>query len=549
MCLKYRYMDINTLINTIKQHHPNPRINLIKKADKLLKESLKTFNFIEKKRLYGKAIQRVLPISQENARAEFICAVLFFDLVEKTPKLDEIVHRKLDKKVAQILKAFNYAKKNLSDQTEILDHSLKTAQKIATLKVKTPTICASLLHALPHTTKTGIKEIEKNFGKDTAKMIENFQKIKSIKVRNTSLYANHLREMILGMAKDPRVIMIKMCSNIEKLKKQIIDNPEKLKFLAVESLEILAPIADLLGTWRLRWQLEDYAFRILNPEEYKKIEKRFNVDEKKNRDKYIQKTKNILLRQTKTKNINCLLEGRFKHFYSIYRKMKHKQKSFMEICDVFALRVVTDSIDDCYRILGIIHNLWKPKQGRVKDYIANPKKNHYRSLHTTVFGLNGRLTEFQIRTKEMNDEAKYGLAAHWYYKNPRKKTPAWIEEILEKQRQYKDDEEFLNNFSSEILPKKIYIYTPKGEILSLPFGSTPIDFAYHIHTEIGHKCRRAMVNELPVKLNHRLKTNDVVLIEVDRSQKGPKPEWLDFVRTKQAKKKIESFFNQKRKVV
>ncbi|HMB26325.1 MAG TPA: HD domain-containing protein [Patescibacteria group bacterium] len=542
-------MDINTLINTIKQHHPNPRINLIKKADKLLKESLKTFNFIEKKRLYGKAIQRVLPISQENARAEFICAVLFFDLVEKTPKLDEIVHRKLDKKVAQILKAFNYAKKNLSDQTEILDHSLKTAQKISTLKVKTPTICASLLHALPHTTKTGIKEIEKNFGKDTAKMIENFQKIKSIKVRNTSLYANHLREMILGMAKDPRVIMIKMCSNIEKLKKQIIDNPEKLKFLAVESLEILAPIADLLGTWRLRWQLEDYAFRILNPEEYKKIEKRFNVDEKKNRDKYIQKTKNILLRQTKTKNINCLLEGRFKHFYSIYRKMKHKQKSFMEICDVFALRVVTDSIDDCYRILGIIHNLWKPKQGRVKDYIANPKKNHYRSLHTTVFGLNGRLTEFQIRTKEMNDEAKYGLAAHWYYKNPRKKTPAWIEEILEKQRQYKDDEEFLNNFSSEILPKKIYIYTPKGEILSLPFGSTPIDFAYHIHTEIGHKCRRAMVNELPVKLNHRLKTNDVVLIEVDRSQKGPKPEWLDFVRTKQAKKKIESFFNQKRKVV
>jgi len=542
-------MDINTLINTIKQHHPNPRINLIKKADKLLKESLKTFNFIEKKRLYGKAIQRVLPISQENARAEFICAVLFFDLVEKTPKLDEIVHRKLDKKVAQILKAFNYAKKNLSDQTEILDHSLKTAQKISTLKVKTPTICASLLHALPHTTKTGIKEIEKNFGKDTAKMIENFQKIKSIKVRNTSLYANHLREMILGMAKDPRVIMIKMCSNIEKLKKQIIDNPEKLKFLAVESLEILAPIADLLGTWRLRWQLEDYAFRILNPGEYKKIEKRFNVDEKKNRDKYIQKTKNILLRQTKTKNINCRLEGRFKHFYSIYRKMKHKQKSFMEICDVFALRVVTDSIDDCYRILGIIHNLWKPKQGRVKDYIANPKKNHYRSLHTTVFGLNGRLTEFQIRTKEMNDEAKYGLAAHWYYKNPRKKTPAWIEEILEKQRQYKDDEEFLNNFSSEILPKKIYIYTPKGEILSLPFGSTPIDFAYHIHTEIGHKCRRAMVNELPVKLNHRLKTNDVVLIEVDRSQKGPKPEWLDFVRTKQAKKKIESFFNQKRKVV
>jgi GTP pyrophosphokinase len=336
-----------------------------------------------------------------------------------------------------------------------------------------------------------------------------------------------------------------MCSNIDKLERvqEKEFQSDEIKNLAAESLEILAPIADLLGMWRLRWKLEDYSFKILYPNEYNKISRRFNIDEKKNRDKYIQKTIHIVQKAAEEKNINCTISGRFKHYYSIYQKMKFKKKSFNEILDVFALRVIVDSVDDCYRMLGIIHRLWAPKHRRIKDYIGAPKNNNYRTLHTTVFGVNGKLTEFQIRTKEMDQEAKFGIAAHYSYKNKVSKNPDWIKELLLKQQQY-TDEEFLNNFSSDLLTKRIFVYSPKGDVISLPEESTPIDFAYQIHTELGNKCSGAIVNDLPVALNHKLVTNDIVEIITDRQQIGPSSDWLNFVKTKTAKKQINDYFEK-----
>jgi GTP pyrophosphokinase len=224
--------------------------------------------------------------------------------------------------------------------------------------------------------------------------------------------------------------------------------------------------------------------------------------------------------------------------------MKAKKKSFDEICDVFALRVIVSSIDECYRMVGVIHRLWRPRHRRFKDYIAAPKNNHYQSLHTTVFGLNGRPTEFQVRTKEMDEEANYGIASHWHYKHFKKKVPPWIQELLVRQQEYKNDEEFFNKFSSEILNNRIYVYTPKGDVISLPAGATPVDFAYHIHTEIGNKCAGAVVNDIEVALNHQLATNDVVQILLDRTRGGPDYNWLNFVKTNAAKKHIENYFNR-----
>lgn len=322
-------------------------------------------------------------------------------------------------------------------------------------------------------------------------------------------------------------------------------SPEDTKQLAKESLELLSPIADLLGVWSLRWPMEDHAFKILYPEEYEKIYNHFNSEERENREKFIQKMKSIVKKAAKDTGIACEIHGRFKHYYSIYQKMQLKNKFFHEIGDVFALRIIVDSKEDCYRMLGIIHNLWRPKHRRIKDYIASPKNNNYKSLHTTVYGLNGRPTEFQIRTHEMDEEAEYGIAAHYYYKNTKTKVPHWIKDLLAKQASMAD-EEFYKNFSTQVLIDHVYVYTPKGDVLSLPQGSTPIDFAYQIHTQIGHHCVGAIVNDRPFQLDQELSTNDTIEILTDPNQTGPKKEWLNFIKTDVAKKTIETYFNPKK---
>ena len=525
-------MSLEKTIQILKQNQPKASTQILTDCHNFLKQEVGNFSFLNKQNIYNKGIDQALRTAQNKAGVEFIATAFLFELANKDRDIIKKIKKTLGDDIYYLILAYLTAKNSTEEQT--FTHLYNTACIISETHIDKAAICAALLHDI-----TDINKIKKLFGAETAKLVDRYQKIKNIQISKNTKYANNLREMTITMAEDLRVIIMKMCSNIDKMKNASLYDQKLIAELANESLEILAPMADLLGIWRLRWQLADLAFHILQPTEYQKIAKRFNVDEKKNRGKYVQKTKNILLKATTEAKINCQIDGRFKHFYSIYKKMKLKNKGFNDIADVFALRIIVDNIDDCYRILGIIHRLWKPKKRRIKDYIAAPKNNNYRSLHSTVFGINARLTEFQIRTKEMDEQAKYGIASHWKYKNTVKKNPPWIQELLIKQGKLKDDEEFLSNFSSDFLDKRIYVFTPKGDVIALPTGATPIDFAYHIHTEIGNKCTGAIINDVPAPLNQTLSTHDVVEVILDRKQPGPKAEWLKFVKATSTKKHIE----------
>ena len=541
-------MGIEKIIETLKEGQAEPKAELLEKTFNFFQTHTSAISFFDKKNLQSAALDAGLEHAVESALPEFVAAVMLFGLARRDASVIKEIEETLGAEIADIVRSHEFARRQFEDtEKALLDHSFRTAAKLATIKISTAAICAALLHEIPAHTAIPLEELQKTFSAEIFGLTEKFQKIRNIRTANSAQFVYHLREMVMAMVDDLRVIMMKMCSNLDRLKHfgELGINDEKLKNVARESRELLAPIADLLGMWQLRWQLEDAAFEILEPEAYKKIAHQFNIDERKNRDKYIQKTKNIVAKAMAEAGIPCQIEGRFKHFYSIHCKMLDKKKGFDEIGDIFALRVIVDTIDNCYRALGVIHRLWRPKHRRIKDYIAASKSNNYRSLHTTVFGLNGRATEFQIRTREMDDTANFGVAAHWYYKNARKKVPPWIQELLVKQQQYKNDAEFLTKFKSDILNDRIYIYTPKGDVVSLPAGSSPIDFAYHIHSEIGHKCAGVKINDLPAVVNTPLSTNDIVEIILDRNQPGPKREWLQFVKTEAAKKHIENYFNRR----
>ncbi len=536
-------MSLSAIFNIIKATRPKTDLGLIEVGHKILQNQLKNYSGREKNNLLNEAIDKACQAARENADLDFITAALFFPIKNKEKNLLKQLRRQTNENIAKYVTAHDFMITALADEIHkpIVNHSYHTALLLTESSVDTDTIVAGMLHQIPHHTAYELKHIKKTFGSNVSDLLEKYYRIQNLTVTVGERYVQHLKEMVLSMSQDLRVITIKMCANIDRMKYLPNLEDEQIKNLAIESRDVLAPIADLLGMWRLRWQLEDLAFRVLEPEEYKKISRRFNVDEKKNREKYIQKTKQIVEKAMKEAGVEGHINGRFKHFYGIYNKMQRKNKRFNEVHDVFALRIIVRSVDECYRVMGIIHNIWKPKTGRIKDYIAIPKPNNYRSLHTTVFGLNGRLTEFQIRTKEMDHEAKFGIASHWKYKNQNTPNPKWIQEILDKQQQFKDDEEFLAHFSSAILNNRIFVFSPKGDVISLELDATPVDFAYAIHTELGDKCQGAIVNELAVPLNHKLKTNDVVEVIVDRQQPGPKAEWLGFVKSKKAKRKIESY--------
>lgn len=541
-------MTFQKLLGITRNLQPNISTELLEKTYNLLKKLLNDLAFAEKRQIHNQSLERAQTAAEHQTDIEFICAALLVDLIKRNKNLEKIARKKLNANIGLILKSFAYARAHLPlepPKEACLNHAYQTALAVAKVHAGTTATCAALLQDIPQQTPDQKRELTKIFGADIVTLIEKFQKIRILKTASNQPSTANLREMVLGMTQDLRVVILKMCSNLDYLKNAEADKiTPGITSLATESLEILSPIADLLGAWHLRWQMEDEAFRLLEPEAFKEISRRFDIDEKKNREKYIQKTRQLVLKACQEQGVECEINGRFKHFYAIYQKMKRKQKKFNEIRDVFALRVIVNQPDDCYRVLGLIHSLWKPVPGRVKDYIAAPKSNQYRSLHTTVFGLNGRATEFQIRTKEMDETARFGIAAQWNYKNQNKKTPDWIQEILDKQQKFQNDKDFINNFYSEILANRIYVYTPKSDVLALPVGATPLDFAYLLHSEVGHHCIGAKVNGEPYPLNHPLKNNDVVEIITDRQAGRPQIEWLNFVKSSGARKHIESYFNK-----
>jgi GTP pyrophosphokinase len=442
--------------------------------------------------------------------------------------------------------AFN-AHKNQKRKTgePYIQHSLQTAFILAQMKTDINTVIAGLLHDVPEDTDCSIEEIKKNFGEEVAGLVEGVTKLSKIKYRGVERYAESLRKMLLAMSEDLRVIIIKFADRFHNLRTLDPLPPEKRERIARETLEIYAPIADLLGAWRLKWQMEDLCFKHLYPEEYKKIEYKYEVEKKVERNQYFQTVKNILSEKLKKEGVEHKINSRFKHLYSIYKKMQAKERRFDEIYDVFAMRVIVDTIPDCYKALGIIHNLWRPKPERFKDYIALPKPNGYRSIHTTVFGPDGKATEFQIRTKEMDDQAHYGVAAHWYYKQNlafgKSKQPRWIKEILDIQANIKDTDKFIKQVKLDVFRDRIFVFTPKGDVYDLPEGASPVDFAYAVHTDVGNRCAGAMINNKMSNLDTQLKSGDMVEIVTDKNRKGPNRDWLKFVKTQKARNKIKQY--------
>lgn len=427
-----------------------------------------------------------------------------------------------------------------------INHPLHTAFYLAQIKADLNTVIAGLLHDVPEDTARTLEEIKKEFGDEVYMLVKGVTKLGKIKYRGIERYRENLRKMFLAMADDLRVILIKFCDRLHNLR--TIDSlpPNKQQRIAKESLEIYAPIAGLLGIWSLKWQMEDICFKYLYPEEFKKLERKYEVEKRAERNQFFHKLKHSLDIKLKENGIQYQIEYRFKHLYSIWQKMQRKDRKFDEIYDVFALRVIVETVNDCYKVLGIIHTIWKPQMNRFKDYIAVPKPNGYRSLHTTVFGPESKATEFQIRTPEMNEESLYGIAAHWHYKHNNKdkepKAPRWIKEILELQKDIRDTQKFIKEIKlNNIFQDRIFVFSPKGDVFELPEGSTPIDFAYAVHTAIGNQTTSVIINDKIATLDQRLKNGDLVEIIIDKGRKNPSSNWLKFAKTKHARDLIKQY--------
>ena len=446
-----------------------------------------------------------------------------------------------------------------------LDHPLQTAITLAGLQLDAATLAAALLHDVPEDCGVPLAEIEAKFGSEVSKLVDGATKLSKLSwqtgaTNKRESQAENLRKMLIAMAEDLRVIFIKLADRLHNMYTLGALSQEKRHSIAQETLEIYAPLAHRLGIWEVKWQLEDLSFRYLEPQQYHKIA-RLVTTRRTQREEFIAKVTQILRQELDKAGVKAEISGRPKHIYSIYNKMKRysdQGKHFGDIHDLFALRVLVNTVSDCYKALGVIHNLWRPLPEEFNDFIANPKDNEYQSLHTTVLYQVTTPLEIQIRTYEMHRIADYGVAAHWRYKEDVKQDMhfenklAWLRQLIEWQGEL-SSEEFLESVKTEILIDQVFVYTPKGEIKALPKGATPLDFAYRIHTELGHRCVGAKVNGRLVSLNYELKNSDVVEIMVTKADRGPSLDWLNtdlcFVKTSHAREKIRQWFKKQERTV
>lgn len=440
--------------------------------------------------------------------------------------------------------AYEYAKEAHKGQKRMsgepyINHSLDTALTLAKIKADMPTIIAGLLHDVPEDTDITLDDIKKNFGSEVASLVEGITKLSKVKYRGIERYVENLKKMFIAAAQDSRVMIIKFADRLHNLKTLKYLPKHKQKRIVEETFKIYAPIAGLLGVWHLRWQLEDYCFEFLDPKNFNKIKEKYESGQQKERDALIKKIGKSIAQEAKKCDIEFRIEARFKHIYSVWLKMQNKNKKFNEIYDVFAMRIIVDSVPDCYKMLGIIHALYHPKKYRFKDFVSMPKPNGYRSLHTTVFGPEGKLIEFQIRTQQMHEEALYGVAAYWRYKGAISAKSTWIDDILKIQKNSSDSKDFIKKLKFNIFSDRIFVFTPKGDVIDLPKRASAIDFAYHVHSEIGNKCVGVIINEKIEQLNTTLKSGDLVEVIIDKNRKGPSIDWLKFVKTQSAKEHIK----------
>jgi GTP pyrophosphokinase len=456
--------------------------------------------------------------------------------------------------------AYDFASEAHAGQTRAsgepyIIHSLATAQQLAEMKLDLPSIIAGLLHDVPEDTKVTLKEIDKNFGREICRLVEGITKLGKLKYRGMERYAENLRKMFVAMSDDIRVILIKFADRLHNLKTLDALPPDKQYRIAKETLEIYAPIADRLAIGQIKGELEDLAFKYVYPDDYKWITE-IIPREYKAKEKYLGEVREQVRKKLIAENITInelSIQGRTKHLYSLYQKLlrPHINRDLGKIYDLIALRLIVPTVADCYGALGILHGMFRPMPGRIKDYIANPKPNGYQSLHTTVFTDDGEIVEFQIRTKEMHEQAEFGIAAHWRYKQSGSKIKnqhiKWLNELVKWQKQIKDNDQFLQTVKLDVFQNRIFVFTPKGDVIDLPDGATPIDFAYHVHSSLGDKCVGARVNDQLVNLGYQLKSGDIVEIITDKNRAGPNPDWLELVKTSMAKSKIRNAMHKMKK--
>ena len=435
---------------------------------------------------------------------------------------------------------------------DYVKHPLEVAAILADLRLDAATLIAALLHDTIEDTALTRQEVADEFGEDVARLVEGVTKLGRISFRSEQqIQAENIRKMLLAMAEDIRVVLIKLADRLHNMR-TLDPLPElKRKRIARETLDIYAPLAHRLGIAQVKWELEDLAFRHLDPEGYQEVVGRLHR-KRAERETLVSDLREILARELEKIDIAADISGRPKHLYSIWQKMTRDEKDFSEIYDLLAMRVQVDSVKDCYGVLGIVHSLWKPLPGRFKDYIAMPKSNGYQSLHTTVISHTGEPIEIQIRTREMHRVAEYGVAAHWAYKegdqDPRFDMKlGWLRLLMEWQKEVVDAESFVDAVKVDLFQDEVFVFTPRGDVLNLPAGSTPVDFAYRVHTEVGHRCIGAKVNGRMVPLEYELKNGEIIEVLTTKSPHGPSRDWLNFVKSASAKERIRKWFKSQRR--
>ena len=461
-----------------------------------------------------------------------------------------------------ILKAYNFAKLHHGNQKRksgepYIIHPIQVAYILSMLELDDATICAALLHDTVEDTDVTDKQLETEFSKEVAEMVDGVTKLG--KLQYTTIKEQQVedyRKMFLAMGKDIRVILIKLADRLHNMRTLKFLSRERQIANAQETMDLYAPLANRLGIYSLKWELEDLSFKYLKPEEYREIVE--GLDKKREeRLSFIESIMEKIRIELKKQHIDAEIKGRAKHIYSIYCKMKRDNKTLDQIYDLFALRILVNSVKDCYSALGVVHELYNPMPGRFKDYISVPKKNMYQSLHTTLIGEKGTPFEVQIRTWDMHRVAEFGIAAHWAYKEAGRHKKAnvivtedklsWLRETLEWQKEIQDPEEFLNTLKTELFEDEVYVFTPKGDIKVLPKGSTPIDFAYNIHAEVGHRMVGCKINTKMMPIVTQLKNGDIVSIITSDTPKGPSMDWLKFIKSSTAKTRIQQWFKKEQR--
>jgi GTP diphosphokinase / guanosine-3',5'-bis(diphosphate) 3'-diphosphatase len=457
---------------------------------------------------------------------------------------------------AAVERAFDFACDRHADQRrysgdEFITHPVGVAQVCAGMRLDTATLCAALLHDTVEDTSASLEEIREEFGEEIAQLVDGVTKLTGMTFESRDeRQAENYRKMMVAMATDVRVILIKLADRLHNMRTLGALPKQKQTAKSHETLEIYAPLAHRLGIHAIKWELEDLAFQTLHPRKYAEI-KQLVAQQRDERESFVADAGEFLAEELAQVGIEAQISGRAKHFYSIYTKMAKKGREFNEIFDLTAMRVIVGSVKDCYGAIGVIHSIWKPLPGRFKDFVAMPKANMYQALHTTVIGPEGKPLEIQIRTDEMHKLAEYGIAAHVAYKeggggDPQKEKMTWLRQLVEAEGE-QDPAEFLESLKVDLFEDEVFVFTPKGEVKNLSAGSTPLDFAYAVHTDVGHRTVGAKVNGSIVPLHYQLKSGDIVEVLTAKQNRGPSRDWLKLVRTSRARNKIRAFFKEERR--